>query len=112
MARTEIGYHGAMATWEYGELMAESVSSADDGSWVTHTSLTWRGPTTGGRAVEGSTVYGLNRLGAHGWELVGITRTHLEDKYQIKVITTYTMKRPFRRRVRNGDLLEAQPIAA
>ncbi|HEY1487725.1 MAG TPA: hypothetical protein VGF84_16575 [Micromonosporaceae bacterium] len=101
-----------MATWQYGELMAESVSSADDTGWVTHTTLTWRGPGGAPRAVEGTVVHGLNQLGLHGWELSGVTRTHLEDKFQIKVVTTYTLKRPVRRRMRAGDPLDAVPVPA
>ena len=102
-----------MALWEYGELMAESVSTSADGDWVTQTSLTWRGPTTGGRAVEGSVVFGLNRLGAHGWELSGVTRNQHQDRFQIRVVTTYTLKRPVRRRARSsGDPYDDQPVAA
>jgi hypothetical protein len=99
-----------VATWEYGELMAESVSSASGDDWVTHTTLTWRGPTTGGRAVEGTVVFGLNRLGSRGWEVVTVTHSHLEDKFQIKVVTTYTLKRPGRRRLRPDDPYADQPI--
>jgi hypothetical protein len=101
-----------MATWEYGELMAESVSSSSDGDWVTATSLTWRGPTTGGRSVDGTTVSALNRLGSRTWEVVAVTRTHLEDRFQIRVVTAYTLKRPVRRRVRAGDVDDGQPLPA
>ncbi|HEY2793506.1 MAG TPA: hypothetical protein VGJ28_14170 [Micromonosporaceae bacterium] len=101
-----------MATWQYGELMAESVSSADDDGWVTHMTLTWRGPAGEPRAVDGTSVYALNRLGIRGWELSGVTRTHLEDRFQIKMVTTYTLKRPVRRRSGGVDRVDFEPVPA
>jgi hypothetical protein len=101
-----------METWEYGELIAESVTVSDDGEWVTKFMLTWHGPGGGSRSVSPPTVHGLNRLGGRGWELVGVTRTQLEDQFQIKVVTTYVLKRSVRRRARRDDSYDSQPIAA
>lgn len=89
-----------MATWEYGELIAESVSISDEGVWVTQTALTWHGPKGGSKAVPGSVVSGLNRLGANDWEVSGMSRNQIQDKFQIRAVTTYLMKRPVRKRLR------------
>jgi hypothetical protein len=91
-----------MTAWEYGELLTESVTVSDNGEWVTKGVITWHGPNGMGNAVTGSSVYGLNWLGVRGWELVGVTRNQIESEYQIKVITTYTVRRPMRRRPRRG----------
>ena len=101
-----------MAAWEYGELMAESVLLADEGDWVTQTALTWHGPSGGRREVSGTIVNGLNHLGSKGWELVGMTRNQIDDRFQIKVVATYVLKRSLRRRPRHGDPDDSPPTAA
>jgi hypothetical protein len=83
-----------MGTWEYGELLSESVGVSNDGAWVMKNSTSWHDPTGDSRAVSGSTVTNLNALGAVGWELVGVTRNHMEELFKIKVVTTYHLKRP------------------
>jgi hypothetical protein len=83
-----------MGTWEYGELLSESVGVSNDGDWVMKNSTSWHDPVGDARAVSGSTVTNLNALGAVGWELVGVTRNHIEEQFKIKVVTTYHLKRP------------------
>jgi hypothetical protein len=97
-----------MATWEYGELIAESVSISDEGEWVTQTALTWYAPKGGSKAVQGSIVYALNRLGSNGWEVVGLTRNQIQDKFQIRAVTTYVLKRQVRKRLRHDV---GEPVA-
>lgn len=93
-----------MATWEYGELTAESLSVSDHETWVTNSAVLWRGPAGGSpKQLDGSGVHGLNLLGQAGWELVGATRNLIEEEFRIRVVTTYTLKRPLRRRSRSVD---------
>jgi hypothetical protein len=82
-----------MATWEYGELIGQAISMNDDGEWVNKIALTWHGPTVDGGTVAGTAVSALNRLGAEGWEVAGVTRNQIEERFQVKVVTTYVMKR-------------------
>jgi hypothetical protein len=100
-----------MALWEYGELLAEAVSVSDEGDWVTKTALTWHGPSGDARSLSGGALPSLNRLGANDWELVAVTRNQIEERFQVKAITTYVLRRPLRRRTRRGDPYDALPVA-
>jgi hypothetical protein len=82
-----------MATWEYGEMLLESVAMSDDGDWRTKSSLTWHDPADAITALKNSAVANLNLLGGVGWELAGVTRNQIEERFQIKVVTTYHLKR-------------------